>query len=434
MNHFLTTTALAVSLCAAGLAHAQDSEAENELTAEQNAAEAQGVPAPAAAPSPAEELDTEDNPDAAEDAGEDDTEGDAPLPEPARPDAASDMVDPAATEAEDAMADDAGNAATESGSAMEDGASSDASGDDDGAGEGTAGDDMASDAAASEDMARDDAAGEEMAGEEMAGEDMAGQDAAAAGGDAEDGDAAGDDAEGEEAEGEDAATAPAMDDAARSTVTEIWEPVPETVDAPADAPPSDAVVLFDGSNLDAWESVEGGAAPWQVADGVMTVERQSGAIRTKESFCDVQMHIEWRAPEDIEGFEGQDRGNSGVFFQELYEVQVLDSSDNPTYANGQAASVYKQHIPLVNASRGPGEWQEYDIIFDAPEFSDEGDLEKPAYITVFHNGVVVQNHVELQGGTVWIGYPQYQAHGCAPIQLQDHDASVSYRNIWVRPM
>lgn len=385
MNHFLTTTALALSLCAAGLAHAQDAPTESEEAAEENAAEAMGVPDNAAALPPPEQMKMEAETDAeaepgaeaeAGDAAEDSAEAEA-TPEPANPDAASDAADPAAPETPD----------TDTGS------------------------DQAGTSPQSEAPA-DAAAGEDAA-------DEAATDGEAAGGDAADGEAA---------------TATAMDDQARSTVTEIWEPVPETVDAPADAPPSDAVVLFDGTSLDAWESVEGGAAPWDVEEGVMTVARGSGAIRTKESFCDAQLHIEWRSPAEIEGFDGQDRGNSGVFFQELYEVQVLDSSDNPTYANGQAASVYKQHMPLVNASRGPGEWQEYDIIFDAPEFSDEGDLEKPAYITVFHNGVVVQNHVELQGGTVWIGYPQYQAHGCAPIQLQDHDSSVSYRNIWIRPM
>ncbi|MFS4438907.1 DUF1080 domain-containing protein [Paracoccaceae bacterium GXU_MW_L88] len=225
-----------------------------------------------------------------------------------------------------------------------------------------------------------------------------------------------------------------MTDAQKSTVTEQWEPVPEKIDAPADAPPSDATVLFGGDNLDAWESVEGGEAGWTVEDGAMTVALGSGAIRTKESFCDAQLHIEWRAPAETEGFDGQDRGNSGVFFQELYEVQVLDSYDNPTYPNGQAGSVYKQHLPLVNASRAPGEWQSYDIIFEAPIFGEDGDLRKPAYVTVMHNGVVVQNHVELQGGTEWIGYPRYQAHDCAPIQLQDHASEVSYRNIWIRPL
>ena len=223
-------------------------------------------------------------------------------------------------------------------------------------------------------------------------------------------------------------------DGQKSEVTEIWEPIPETVEAPEGEPPSDATILFDGENLDAWESVDGGPAEWTVEDGAFTVARGAGDIRTTESFCDVQLHIEWRSPAETEGYDSQDRGNSGVFFQERYEVQVLDSFDNPTYANGQAASIYKQHIPLVNASREPGEWQSYDIIFKAPTFADDGSLRHPAYVTVLHNGVVVQNHAQIQGGTEWIGYPQYEAHDCAPISLQDHDADVSFRNIWVRPL
>lgn len=223
-------------------------------------------------------------------------------------------------------------------------------------------------------------------------------------------------------------------DGQKSEVTEIWEPVPGTVETPQDEPPSDAIVLFDGTNLDAWESVDGGPAEWTVGDGAFTVARGTGDIRTTESFCDVQLHIEWRSPAETEGYDSQDRGNSGVFLQERYEVQVLDSFENPTYVNGQAASIYKQHIPLVNASREPGEWQSYDIIFKAPIFAEDGSLRSPAYITVLHNGVVVQNHVQVQGPTEWIGYPQYEAHDCAPISLQDHDADVSFRNIWVRPL
>lgn len=220
----------------------------------------------------------------------------------------------------------------------------------------------------------------------------------------------------------------------QSTVTELWEPVPETVDAPEGGVPSDAIVLFDGSNLDAWQSVEGGPAEWHVEDGVMSVNQEAGDIQTKEAFCDIQMHIEWRVSEEIEGYDGQDRGNSGIKFQDRYEVQILDSVDNPTYANGQAASIYKQHPPLVNASRAPGEWQTYDIIFEAPIFDADGTLRKPSYITVLHNGVVVQNHAQVQGTTEWVGYPQYEAHDCGPIRLQDHNADVSFRNIWVRPL
>lgn len=217
--------------------------------------------------------------------------------------------------------------------------------------------------------------------------------------------------------------------------TEVWEPVPATVSTSETAIPSDAVVLFDGDTMDAWEAEEGGAVQWQVENDAVTVARGSGGIRTRQDFCDVQLHVEWRAPSDIDGMDGQDRGNSGIFLQERYEIQVLDSHDNPTYPNGQAASIYKQHIPLVNASRPPGEWQRYNILYTAPRFDEAGGLESPAYVTVLHNGVLVQHHVEIQGTTEWIGAPDYEeAHGCAPIYLQDHDAAVSFRNIWVREL
>lgn len=220
----------------------------------------------------------------------------------------------------------------------------------------------------------------------------------------------------------------------QSQVTEVWEPVPAEVNAAEGAVPSDAIALFDGTNLDAWESVNGGAAEWTVEDGVLSVARGAGDIRTSEGFCDIQLHMEWRVSEETEGYDGQDRGNSGVKIQDRYEVQILDSIDNPTYVNGQAASIYKQHPPLVNASRAPGEWQTYDIIFEAPIFADDGSLRKPAYMTVLHNGVVVQNHAQVQGTTAWVGYPTYAEHGCDPIRLQDHNADVDFRNIWVRPL
>lgn len=220
----------------------------------------------------------------------------------------------------------------------------------------------------------------------------------------------------------------------QAEVTEVWEPVPASVDAPEGGIPSDAIVLFDGTNTDAWvkAAAEGGAVDWPIKDGIWSIGSRD--IVTKENFCDVQMHIEWRSPTDIEGFDGQDRGNSGIKFQNRYEVQILDSVDNPTYVHGQAASVYKQYAPLVNASRAPGEWQTYDIVFEAPIFGDDGGLRKPAYITVFHNGVLVQNHVQLAGTTSFVGYPTYQAHGCEPIRLQDHNSDVTFRNIWVRPL
>jgi len=216
--------------------------------------------------------------------------------------------------------------------------------------------------------------------------------------------------------------------------TEVWEPVPARVATPPNAAPSDAVVLFDGKDLSAWEGENGGAAPWSVADGVVTVVPGSKGIRSRQSFCDIQLHLEWRTPAETQGFEGQHRGNSGVFLQQRYEVQVLDSYNNPTYPNGQAASIYKQAIPLVNASRAPGEWQSYDIIWKAPRFSAGGGLVSPARVSVLHNGVLVQNDTVIAGQTEYIGAPSYAAHGCAPIYLQDHDSKVSFRNIWVREL
>ena len=166
----------------------------------------------------------------------------------------------------------------------------------------------------------------------------------------------------------------------------------------------------------------------------MTVAAGTLDIETRQSFADVQLHVEWRTPAEVVG-ESQGRGNSGVFLQKRYEVQVLDSYQNRTYANGQAASIYKQHIPLVNASRAPGEWQTYDIIFSAPEFGNDGSLLQPAYLTVLHNGVLVQNHAELIGPTVYIGEASYKEHPARqPLMLQDHGNPVSYRNIWIRDL
>ncbi len=237
------------------------------------------------------------------------------------------------------------------------------------------------------------------------------------------------------AETDEAAGEEALEPWQQAEKTEVWEPVPPKVKAPQDGVPSDAIVLFDGSDLNEWVADDGGEPTWNLEGDAMTVARREGGIRTKREFCDVQLHIEWRSPTDIEGMDGQNRGNSGVFLQERYEVQVLDSHDNETYPNGQAASIYKQSIPLVNATRPRGEWQAYDIIYTAPRFGTDGELEKPAYVTVLHNGVLVQNHFEIQGKTEWIGAPSYdEAHGCAPLALQDHDAAVSFRNIWVREL
>lgn len=224
---------------------------------------------------------------------------------------------------------------------------------------------------------------------------------------------------------------PAGDPAA----TEVWDPEPSVVTPGSPgAPPSDAIVLFDGSSLSAWRHEDGSEVRWRLDDGAMTVVGGTGNIETRQGFGDVQLHIEWRTPAEVRG-EGQLRGNSGVFLQQRYEVQVLDSWRNRTYANGQAASVYKQHIPLVNASRPPGEWQSYDIVFRAPAFAEDGSLERAAYVTVFHNGVLVQDHVRLDGPTEYIGEPSYESHPARlPLMLQDHGDPVSFRNIWVREL
>jgi len=218
-------------------------------------------------------------------------------------------------------------------------------------------------------------------------------------------------------------------------VTDVWEPVPPIVTpGQGTSAPSDAIVLFDGTDLSNWVNSDGNAAEWTIADGAMTVKPGTGGIKTKQGFGDVQLHIEWRAPEVVKG-EGQGRGNSGVFLMGRYEVQVLDCFENTTYPNGQTASVYKQHIPLANACKAPGEWQTYDIIFMAPRFNDQGRVTHPATVTVIHNGVLVQNNVSLLGTTEFIGLPQYKAHGMKePLSLQDHGDLVSFRNIWVREL
>lgn len=241
-------------------------------------------------------------------------------------------------------------------------------------------------------------------------------------------------------------------------VTEVWEPEPEVVAPVLDqSPPSDAIVLFDGKDLSAFqqpqqkdegttvEAVEervnalkadyqGEAIEWDLENGELVVNPKTGSIETRQSFGSVQLHIEWLAPVD-EGKEGQGYSNSGVFLMGMYEVQILNSYENRTYSNGQAGAVYKQHIPLVNASRPPGNWQAYDIVFDAPVFAEDGSLEKPAFLTVFHNGVLIQNHVELEGPTVYIAKSRYFAHPKKlPLRLQDHGNRVRYRNIWLREL
>lgn len=224
--------------------------------------------------------------------------------------------------------------------------------------------------------------------------------------------------------------------------TEVWSPVPPRVVPPAaNRPPSDAIVLFDGHDASQWESNvrPGQPAGWTIADGVLTVKKGSGNIRTRRSFTDYQLHLEWRVPANLPG-TGQGKGNSGLFLASTgpgdagYELQILDCADNKTYVNGQAASLYKQAIPLANACAGAGEWNTYDVIWTAPRFAAGGAVEAPAYVTVLHNGVVVQNHVALQGETLYIGKPFYRQHGASPIKLQDHGNPVGFRNIWLRPL
>ncbi len=196
--------------------------------------------------------------------------------------------------------------------------------------------------------------------------------------------------------------------------------------------PSDAIVLFDGSNLDAWRSGDGGESQWVIKEGVMESVPNSGYVFTNETFGDCQLHVEWSAPVVVEG-DSQGRGNSGVFLMGLYEVQVLDSFDNRTYADGSAGSIYGQYPPLVNASRKPGEWQSYDIIFSRPRFDADHRLVSPARITVLHNGVVVQNASEPFGPTAWLVRDPYEpTPEKLPLSLQDHGNPVRYRNIWIR--
>jgi hypothetical protein len=219
-------------------------------------------------------------------------------------------------------------------------------------------------------------------------------------------------------------------------LTEQWIPEPRII-APgstAQDAPSDAIVLFNGSDASAFQAKDGGAVKWKIENGCMTVAGGTGEIRTKEGFGSCQLHIEWRTPAEVKG-DGQGRGNSGIFFMSRYELQVLDSYNNRTYSNGQAGSIYKQLPPLVNASRGPGEWQTYDVIFIAPEFYEDGSVKSQARITVFHNGVLVQNNATLWGGSQYIGLANYEKHGSKePIILQDHGNPVSFRNIWIRPL
>ena len=228
--------------------------------------------------------------------------------------------------------------------------------------------------------------------------------------------------------------------------TEVWKPEPKVVSSgrlPQDAP-SDALILFGGRNLDAWHSVKDPSQPagWTIDDGFFTVKKGTGNIETNKKFMDYQLHMEWKIPTNITG-EGQGRGNSGVFLASTgggddgYEIQIMDAYNNKTYVNGQTGSVYKQSIPLANANKKPGEWQYYDILWTAPRFNEDGSLKTPAAVTLFLNGVVLENNFVLKGASRYIGQPEYKAHGPSSIKLQDHgdpSPAISFRNIWVREL
>jgi len=233
-------------------------------------------------------------------------------------------------------------------------------------------------------------------------------------------------------------------DKAKPEDTEQWSPaVPVVTPGKIDtaSPPSDAIVLFDGTSLDHWQNVDDGApAGWTVADGIVTVNKKAGNIETRQSFGSYQLHLEYRIPANITG-SGQARGNSGLFLASTgpgdkgYELQILDSYRNNTYVNGQAGAIYKQYPPLANPVRKPGEWQAIDVVWNKPIFAPDGSVKTPARVTAFLNGVLIQDHVALHGETLYIGKPSYTAYDRAPIKLQAHgDASapISFRNIWVR--
>jgi len=241
-----------------------------------------------------------------------------------------------------------------------------------------------------------------------------------------------------------AASKDSPQNAARKESLEKWaihdlsRPLPPVVDpgpaGPPEPAPSDAFVLFDGKDLSLWEDSKGQPAKWKVEDGYVEVVAKTGSIRTKRGFGDCQLHIEWATPSAVSG-EGQERGNSGVFLMDAYEIQVLDSYDNRTYADGQAAAIYGQYPPLVNASRKPGEWQSYDIIFHRPRFGADGQLVEPARMTVFHNGVLVHDNDELTGPTEHkVRLPYKIRPDKLPLSLQDHGNPVRYRNIWLREL
>lgn len=224
-------------------------------------------------------------------------------------------------------------------------------------------------------------------------------------------------------------------------MTEYWSPQPpvvipgKTPEKPVEAP-SDAIILFDGKDLSKWENSKGETAGWTVHDGVFTVKKGTGDIYTKQKFNDFQLHLEWCVPVGIKG-ESQFRGNSGVFLQGMYEIQILDCYQNETYVNGQTGSIYKQTPPLANAMSKPGEWNTYDIIYTAPTFKKDGTYRTPPRVTLLQNGVLLQNNTIIQGTTPYVGFPEVIKHESGPIGLQDHgddSAPISFRNIWIREL
>ena len=229
--------------------------------------------------------------------------------------------------------------------------------------------------------------------------------------------------------------APRADGLTRWKISDRNRPLPPVVTpGAAGTPPSDAIVLFDGKDLSKWESNKGGPPGWKLVNGAIELVPGSGDIRTRQAFGDCQLHIEWAEPNPPHG-KDQGRGNSGVYLMNKYEVQILDSYDNKTYFDGQCGSIYKQKPPLVNACRKPGEWQTYDIVFTAPQFDDQKKLIRPGYVTVLHNGVLIQDHFELEGSSSWYRAPAYEAHpDKLPIHIQDHGNPVRFRNIWIREL
>ncbi len=236
---------------------------------------------------------------------------------------------------------------------------------------------------------------------------------------------------------------PAENDTMTHEQTEFYKPIPPVV-KPGNKnsdPPSDAIVLFNGKDLHQWVKTDDTtqAAEWIVGDGFFTVKPGTGNIQTKQKFQDYQLHLEFREPLEPDE-DGQNHGNSGLFLASLgkgdagYEIQILNSYDSKTYTNGQAGSIYKQYPPLVNACKPAGAWQTYDVIWMAPRFNEDSTLKRPATVTAFQNGILIQNHAILKGVTLYVGHPYYYVHGPAPIKLQDHDHKVSFRNVWVRPL